>query len=69
MSVQKKQEQMLRRRLQKAGYVLHKSRVKNTHADDFGGYMIEDVSLNAVVSGSRFELNLDDVEDFVQNYA
>ena len=69
MSVQGNREQTLRRRLQKAGYALHKSRAKNIHPNDFGGYMIVDVRLNAVVGGSRFDFDLEDVEDFVQKYA
>ncbi len=63
------QERTLRRRLQKAGYALHKSRAKSIYANDFGGYMIVDVRLNAVVGGGKFDFDLEDVEDFVQKYA
>ena len=34
--------------------------------DNFGGYMIVDVKTNAVIAGSRFNLDLDDVEEFVK---
>lgn len=63
-TAEKNQEQRLRRALYKAGYQLHKSR-SFKGADDLGGYMIVDYYLNAVVAGSRFGLDLEDVEDFV----
>lgn len=58
-------EQSLRRRLLKAGYKLHKSRVKRLNSDNLGGYMIVDIYKHAVAWGSVFELTLEDVEDFV----
>ena len=54
----------LRRLLAKQGYLLRKSRDRNIHADNLGGYMIVDAGGNYVVRGSRFELDLDDVELF-----
>lgn len=61
----KKQEMRLRRALNKHGYALHKSR-KSTGIDNLGGYMIVDLSTNACVGGSRYDLTLDDVLDWVE---
>lgn len=59
MNENKKQEQKLRRQLNKAGYRLCK------RGD---GYMIVDVSINGIVAGSNagvgYELSLDDVADW-----
>lgn len=66
MFTKKAKEQQLRRALNKIGYGLHKSRTNRVHADDLGGYMIYDLATNAVVAGARFELELDEVADFVK---
>jgi hypothetical protein len=42
---------------------LHKSRVLTPHLDDFGGYRI--INGNWVVRGARFDLGLDDVEEYL----
>ena len=60
-------ERQLRARLRKAGYILHKSRVRNTHYYNCGGYMIVLASINGVVAGSRFELTLDDVREWAED--
>ena len=62
----RKMERKLRYALKKAGYELHKSRVKNIHADNLGGYMIINPYINGVVAGSRYELDLDDVAAWAQ---
>lgn len=62
---EKNMEQKLRRALDKAGYSLRKSRSR-VSIDNFGGYMIIDQKYGAVVSGSRFDLTLDDVKDFLK---
>jgi hypothetical protein len=54
----------LRRALGKAGYTLHKARGMIC-AENLGGYVICDLYTNAVVCGSRFELDLDDVADWL----
>ena len=51
------QERELRRVLQKAGYALHKS-PRAVSPDNFGGYMI-------IAAGSRYELSLEDVQEWV----
>ena len=66
MIAQENWERRLRRALNKDGYGLHKSRAKLIHADDLGGYMIVDLATNSVVAGSRFNLDLEDVEDFLK---
>lgn len=66
MFTEKAMEQRLRRALNREGYGLRKSRTKNIHADDLGGYMIYDLATNAVVAGARFDLDLDDVAGFVE---
>lgn len=65
MSTTKTIEQRLRRKLIANGYILHKSRICNPNFDNLGGYMICDLYTSGVCSGSRFELDLDDVADFV----
>jgi hypothetical protein len=64
----KKTENKLRRALGKAGYMLHKASGM-IGADNLGGYMICDLYNNAVVCGSRFELDLDDVADWLEHLA
>ena len=56
-------ENRLRRRLSTQGFMLRKSRARES-IDNFGGYMILCGYNGHVVQGSRFELSLDDVEQF-----
>jgi len=56
----------IRYALAKMGFGLHKSRVKNTNYYNEGGYMIYDYLTNGVVWGSRYELSLDDIIDFIK---
>ncbi len=57
-------EKRIRRALNKAGYSLHKSR-GSVNADNLGGYMIIDIRGNYVVAGSRYDMELSDVEDWL----
>ena len=59
------QEKLLRKKLKRNGYALRKSRIKIIHADNFGGYMIVDTDINAIVAGSHYDLDLEDVAAFV----
>lgn len=59
-------EKQIRRALSKAGYALRKSRGP-VGADDLGGYMIVDVAGNYVAAGSRYELTLEDVADWLEH--
>lgn len=60
-----KREGILRQRAKRLGFRLAKSRTKTPHPNDFGGWMVIDIGLNAVVQGSNFELNLDDVDEYL----
>ena len=56
-------EQSLRRVLKAAGYRMRKSRAPIS-SDNLGGYMIVDMSGNAVAAGGRFELTLEEVREW-----
>ncbi len=56
MPTEKSLENKMRRILAKSGYSMHKSR-RQISVDNWGGYMIVDIYMNAVVAGSRFELS------------
>jgi hypothetical protein len=58
-------ERKLRRKAKALGYVLHKSRVRNPHLDNFGGYMLVDLYTDGLVRGQRYDLSLDDVSAFL----
>jgi hypothetical protein len=58
-----------RRALARQGYALHKSRRRApiggpVNGDDLGGYMIVS-ERNWIAAGSRFDLDLDDVERWI----
>ncbi len=57
-------ESRLRRSLAKHGMILRKSRSRTWTVDNHQGYMIVDADRNAVVAGGRFDLSLDDVEQW-----
>lgn len=59
------QERRLRRELAKLGYTLCKSRSRNWSYDDQLGYMIVDGNNGAAIRGCRFDLALEDVQDFL----
>lgn len=65
---EKNLERSLRRKLEKLELSLCKSRVKNTHHDNQGGYMIFNPYRNGVVEGMHYELTLEDVKNFVEEY-
>jgi hypothetical protein len=55
-----------RRQLKKMGFILKKSRIRNINMDNFGGFMILDGHIGHIVEGDRFQLDIDDVEDFIK---
>ena len=57
----------VRRRLKILGYRLVKSRVKKININNHGGYMIIEISSNTVISGSKYELTLEDVMRFLRD--
>ena len=63
----KSKEQRLRRELEKVGFYLKKSRVKTPNLDNMGGYLICDIVTGGVVEGRKFELSLEDVEEFLKD--
>lgn len=62
------QENYSRRHATRLGLSLKKSRAQKEGINNQGGYMIVDPIKNFVAFGSRFELNLEDVEIFLNNY-
>ena len=58
-------EKSIRRALNKAGYALHKSR-KPISIDNMGDYMVVDLLGGYVVTGSRFDLSLEEVQNWLE---
>ncbi|MGD0708288.1 MAG: hypothetical protein ABSA51_07530 [Anaerolineaceae bacterium] len=61
-------ENFYRRKAARLGLAIHKSRSKEFHLDDFGDYMISDLENNAVIAGSKFELDIEAVKLFLNEY-
>lgn len=57
-------EMRLRRRVKSTGHTLQQSR-RAISPDNFGGYRIIDPYLNLTVAGEKFDLNADDVEEWL----
>jgi hypothetical protein len=57
-----KREARLRRAARRHEFNLHKSRVRNPHTNDHGGYQLVELRTNTVVDGANFDMTLDDVE-------
>lgn len=58
-------EARARRGLRTQGLEFRKSRLRGPiHLDNHGGYMIVDGYLNAINAGPRFDLDLDEVEEW-----
>ena len=64
MLSEKSRENKLRRALYKADCLMRKSRA-DISIDNFGGYMIISLDSNSVAAGSRYELSLEDVQEWV----
>lgn len=64
----KVRENKLRRQAKRLGLVLRHSRARHLHIDDWGGYTLIDMYGNFDVAGPRFELSLDDVQEFLNRY-
>lgn len=58
-------ERKLRHDLAKLGYRLCKSHARNWSYDNQLGYMIVENEYNITVQGSRYDLTLEDVRDFL----
>jgi len=57
-------ESRLRRKARRLDHVIYKSRVRNPHMNDHGGYMLCN-DQNIVVEGAAFELNIDALESWL----
>jgi hypothetical protein len=61
-------ENRLRRKAARLGLALRKSRARRLHLNDRGGYRIVDPYHNFIVAGERFDLSLEEVEAFLDDY-
>ena len=63
-------ENRLRRAASRQGLALSRSRRRDPHAIDFGGYMLVDAMRNTVAFGGHphaFSADLDDIEGFLKS--
>jgi hypothetical protein len=58
-------EARLRRLAKRQDLMLRKSRWRLGSIDNLGGYQIIEPNRNLIILGSRYELDLDDVQDFL----
>jgi hypothetical protein len=65
---EKVRENRLRRWAERLGLQLRKSRARAIRVDDLGYWMIVDPSIPSVVAGSKLDLSLDQVEEFLTKY-
>ncbi len=65
--MEKRKENQLRRKLAAVGLSLRKSRAKTPNANNLCGFQIISRKNNAVISGSRFELDLQEIETITSN--
>jgi hypothetical protein len=59
-------ENRMRRALARQGYRLVKSRARDQRALSYGGYLITGATSNIVEAGGQFEMDLEDVQRFVE---
>ena len=64
----KVRENRLRRKAARLEIVISKSRGKLWGIDNQLGYMLIDPSTNAVIDGGKYDLDLDEVEKFLDDY-
>ena len=64
----KNREDNLRHKLSQRGFTPHKGGAQIRKIDHQGGYMIINLYRNVLVAGQRHDLNLDDVERFVDEH-
>ena len=61
---EKARENKARRELAKQGYALQKSH-GIISGDNYGGYRIVDIQFNRIEAGERFNLGIEDVENWI----
>lgn len=66
MDGDKSREARLRKRADRQGVMLRKSRARRSTPDNHGGYMIVDRDSNWIIVGEEFDLTLDYVEAWLQ---
>jgi hypothetical protein len=65
---EKVRENYYRRRAKRLGLVLRKSKAKRWSLTNQQGYMIVDEHRNLVIYGDRYDLNLDEVQEFLDRH-
>ena len=63
----KTKESRLRRHLRKHGVRIVKSRIRNPNIDNYGQYLLVDSYTNTVIDGVKYDMTLDDIEDYLKN--
>ena len=68
---EKARENSIRRMAQKLGFTVRKSRkrVHYPYLDDWGDYLLVDNETNGAIIGSRFDASLDEIENYLIDYA
>lgn len=64
----KVRENRLRRMAKRLDLVILKSRARAFRVNDRGGYRVAAVRRNTPLAGANFELSMDDVEAFLNDY-
>lgn len=64
----KARENALRRQARRLGLVLRKSRARHWSIDNQGAYVLFDAAGGGVVTGSRWELTLDEAAAYLERY-
>jgi hypothetical protein len=64
---EKVRENYLRRKSGRLGLAIKKSRVRTINLNDLGGYMVVNVQNDAVVAGPKFDLDIDEVAEVLNN--
>jgi len=64
----KTRENLYRRQADRLGLFIKKSKVMLVHVDNLGGYRITDQEKKVVLAGQKFELTLDEVKAWLDQY-
>jgi len=64
----KVRENRYRRWAKRLGLYIKKDRAKRWSLDRQGGYMILELYRNLILAGERFNLSLDEVDEFLEEY-
>jgi hypothetical protein len=66
-TAEKVRENRLRRQAKRLGLRIQKSRARHLHFDDHGEYQLIEERTNTVVVGEKYDLSLDDVEEWLND--